>query len=299
MLADDHTASRSTPLAAALRLGACLLTVACVGAPQTSTVDPSSADTAQGLDVVPASPTGTVAGVVLTPEGAPIPGLAITLCDEVCRLEETGADGSFLFTAVGTGTPVLEAYGYPGDDPREAVKQYTRFFDFVSTVDGEQRVLDRPRVLYPVASTGPLVGPFTMDVDGLHVEVQTDLLAPPASQLPSFALDVWLGATAIPEHDWPVEGLRGYRIVGAWGLAEWDLHGEAAFQVRADLPIDTPLPPDADVAFLVADYTYGFVEGQFALEAAELSADGMSLHTPAGDGLDRATLWLAAVRITP
>jgi hypothetical protein len=66
--------------------------------------------------------------------------------------------------------------------------------------------------------------------------------------------------------------------------------------VSAPLGAAGPLPAESEVAFLVADYTYGFQNGVFFEEEAELSSDGTSIATPATGGLDRSTMWLAVVR---
>ena len=105
---------------------------------------------------------------------------------------------------------------------------------------------------------------------------------------------MWLGAVAIPEAQWPAHGLDGWTPLAVWGLAIWDLEASDGFSVQATLP--EPLDPEAQVAFLVADYNYGFAEGRFFEETAELSSDGMTLSTPIGAGLDRTTRWIAATR---
>ena len=47
---------------------------------------------------------------------------------------------------------------------------------------------------------------------------------------------------------------------------------------------------------LVADYVTGFRDGVMQVEQAEISADRLTVSTPAGAGIDRATLWVLATR---
>ncbi len=148
-------------------------------------------------------------------------------------------------------------------------------------------------MVHQVDSVGPLAGPQDLELgDGLQVRFDADTLG----VLPAPATAVYLGATLLPEPDWPVGGLGGWTVVGAWGLATWDLHAEDGFAVRATPPLAQPLNPSSEVAFLVADYTYGFLNGVFFEEAADLSPDGLTWTTPADAGLDRTTLWLAVTR---
>jgi hypothetical protein len=101
---------------------------------------------------------------------------------------------------------------------------------------------------------------------------------------------------AIPQADWPTGGLSEWTIQAAWTLAIWDLEAEDAFDVTATLP--TALNEGTEAAFLVADYTYGFTNGRFFEEAAELDAQRITLRTAGDAGLDRTTLWLAVSRST-
>ncbi len=240
--------------------------------------------------------TSTVSGHVLNAEGESVAALSVTLCGVVCNIVKTDDDGQFAFDGVGAGVKVIEAATVPrGDDFTLAVRSWTRFFDFVSVGDDEEVTIDTPLVLHRVANAvGPLTGAQDLQLaPELTVRFDADEILDDGA-LPAGADSVWLGAVEIPKKDWPQAGLNGWTVVAAWGLAIWDLEAPDAFSVNATLP--TPLDPDAEVAFLVADYEYGFTEGHFYEEAAELSEDGAILRTPAGAGLDRATRWLAVTR---
>jgi hypothetical protein len=241
-------------------------------------------------------PGGSVVGFVVDELGEPIADLPMTLCGVVCQIATTDAEGRFEFTTVDVGVKVIEPALVPvGDDLEAAVKSWTRFFDFVSVGEDEAVVIDEPFVMLRVENTaGPYVGPQTVELlPELTVSFDADAIVE-AGALPVGIDDVWLGAREIPTQLWPQHGLEDWTIVAAWGLAVWNLEAPDTFAVEATLP--QPLAPNAEVAFLVADYDYGFANGKFFEEAAQLSDDGLTLSTPVDGGLDRATMWLAVTR---
>jgi hypothetical protein len=253
-----------------------------------------------GLGGAAPSYQGTVEGVAVDVAGDPIEGLGVSLCFTVCRITETDAGGTFRFDGVDPAVQVIENIGLPGDDPRAAALGYSKFFDFVDVGLDEQIVIDRPFVVPSVVTEGPLSGPQAFSLaGGLEVAFDADRFGTEDNPLPTPAMALHFGAAEIPEVNWPTRGYDGWRILRAWAFAVWDLHAEDAFTVTAPLGDAGPLPADSDVAFLVADYTYGFVNGTFFEEAAEVTPDGTALVTPAGAGIDRATLLLAVVRDAP
>jgi hypothetical protein len=246
-----------------------------------------------GLPVVGSS---TVTGLVVDSDDEPVAALSVTLCGTVCRIEKTDEQGRFAFDGIASGVKVIEAATVPpGDDFTLAVRSWTRFFDFVTVGDNEDISIERPFRLHRVANAvGPLTGvqnlPLTAE---LGVAFDADAISE-EGPLPAGADSVWLGAVDIPKDDWPRDGLRGWTVLAVWGLAIWDLETVNGYAVTATLP--TALSAGSEVAFLVADYEFGFTEGHFYEEAAELSEDGAVLRTPPGAGLDRATRWLAVTR---
>jgi len=240
---------------------------------------------------------GSVSGQVVDEDGNPLATLGVSLCFTVCRIVDTDAAGMFSFEDVDPGTQVIENIGLPTDDSVSAALVYTKFFDFVTVGVDETIVIDRPFVVRKVDTDGPYTGPQQLSLQaGLEVGFDADVFGTPDNPLPSPAMELYFGATEIPQQDWPVHGHDGWTILRAWGFAVWDLHHENEFAVAAALGDAGPLPADSEVAFLVADYTYGFVNGIFFEEEAVLSADGTSLSTPANGGLDRSTMLLAVVR---
>ena len=290
------------PLRSSVVLSLAALLCGCV-APAEPPVEepPPDDDDAGGDDDDSYAGTGEVEGRVVDLAGQPVAELSVSLCGVTCRITPTDADGVFLFVEVPAGTKVLEPTIAPvadGEELSDAVLRWSRFFDFVTLADGEQVTIDEPYVLYPVDNAiGPLTGAQTLTpAAGLSISFDADVILDDGP-LPVGADGVWLGAIEIAPEHWPTHGLDGWTVEAAWGLAIWDLEAPDAFSVTAELT--APVGVDREVAFLVADYTYGFTEGRFWYEPADLDADGVTLQTPDGGGLDRATLWLAASRPLP
>ncbi|MCA9696501.1 MAG: hypothetical protein KC431_03165 [Myxococcales bacterium] len=240
---------------------------------------------------------GSLVGWVDDIDGVPIPDLPIALCGQVCQIATTDAEGRFEVLEVAPGAKVLEPALVPvGDEGlAQAVISWTRFFDIVTLGEDEALVLPEPFVMQRVeGAVGPLTGLQQLEpAPGLLVGFDADAILA-AGPLPAGAEGVWLGATEVPPPLWPSGGLGDWQILAAWRFAIWDLEDEDGFAVAATLP--QALEPGAEVAFLVADYTYGFLEGTFHEEAAVLSPDGTTLSTPIDGGLDRSTMWLAVTR---
>lgn len=287
--------------------GACWLAVAGLGCDEpNATHDGLGGDGGAGGDNIGGSTSsspayhGSVSGTVVDEDGAPIEALGVSLCFTVCRVVETDAMGGFLFVDVEPAVQVIENIGLPTDDPISAALVYTKFFDFVTIGEDEQVSIERPFIVRRVDTDGPLDGPQQLTLaGGLEVSFDADRFGTSENPLPSPAMELHFGAVEIPPEDWPAQGYDGWRILRAWGLAVWDLQEQDAFTVTAPLGGAGPLPSGSEVGFLVADYTYGFKNGDFWEEDAVLSADGMSISTAPSGGLDRSTMWLAAIREQP
>jgi hypothetical protein len=279
-----------------------LLCVASAGCDNGASTEPIGSGGAGGANTGgnAAEYAGSVSGTVIDEDGNPIETLGVSLCFTVCRVVETDATGAFTFMGIEPATQVIENIGWPTTDPISAALVYTKFFDFVTIGVDEAVTIERPFVMRRVDTDGPLTGAQQLTLaGGLEIGFDADLFGTTDNPLPSPAMELYFGAVEIPERDWPTRGHEGWRILRAWGLAVWDLHRDDAFVVSAPLGTAGPLPAGSEVAFLVADYTYGFQNGVFFEEAATLSADGTTLSTASDGGLDRSTMWLAVVRDEP
>lgn len=289
---------RITHVHALLLVSACTPTPAAQPAPESGSESDSESGSESESDSGADLPTHdtSVSGLVIDELGAPIADLPITLCGAVCLIATTDATGRFEFTNVDPGVKVLEPALVPVDgDLEAAVTTWTRFFDFVSVTEGEHIEFDEAFVMLRVDNTiGPLAGPQLLQpLASLSVGFDADAIVD-AGALPVGIDAPWFGAREVPLELWPKHGYEGWTILAVWSLAVWDLEVPDGFAVDATLP--RALAPGAEVAFLVADYEYGFQNGVFFEEPALLSDDGQTLSTPPEAGLDRATMWLAVTK---
>lgn len=240
-------------------------------------------------DTTPAWDT-SVTGVVQDAGGEPLPGLPIAFCHEICLTAQTAADGSFGFSGFEPMSYVVENLGTPAGD----VVHWGKFFDIAHVVEGvpfDLGIKVVPRI--DDVETG-LEGDQQLEpIDGFHVGFDADTLeVPPTAEALTF------GLVHVPESQWPIGGLPlGWTPIVAAAAAVWDLHAVDGFSVAVDLEL--ALPAETPVAFLVADYDISRLSGEFVVEAAELSEDGLRVQTPAAGGLDRATLWIVAAQLPP
>lgn len=232
-----------------------------------------------------------VAASFITPDGEPVRDLMITLCGGACYNEPTNCDGVVYFPFAETDQYVIE--------PLFAIDldfaTWSRSFDFLGfdAAGPQVDVSDTPFTIPAVeeietVGSGPQERIFS---SGLEVRFDGDAL-----DLPFGPEEPTLGAVEIPAARFPTGGLRGWTPLRVWALAVWDAEIEEpeGFQVVA--PLNEAVPEGAEVTFLVAHYDYGIVEGTFEELPAELAADRMSISTPANQGIDRATMWIAAMR---
>jgi len=232
-----------------------------------------------------------VAASFVLPDGDPVQNLMITLCGTACYNEPTNCEGVVYFPFAEQDTYVVEplfAYNLEFD-------RWARSFDFVDysgtgqvDISGAPFTLPEAQEIEPLG-TGDQERTFA---SGLEVRFDAD-----AVELP-FGPDVGtLGAVEIPAAQHPTGGLMDWTPARVWALAVWELEIEEpeGFQVVA--PLNSAVPDGAEVAFLVAHYDYGIVQGTFEVFPAEVAADRMSIVTPAAAGLDRATMWIAAWRM--
>ena len=235
--------------------------------------------------------TWAVAAAFVKPDGSPVQELMITLCGGACYNEPTNCDGVVYFPVAADDTYVLE--------PLFAIDQefdrWARSFDFVE-YDATMGSLD--------LTASPFTVPLVEDIEpigagaqervfpsGLEVRFDADdLTLPFGPEAPS------LGAVEVPAARFPVGGLMGWTPLRAWALAVWEMEIEEPAGFQAVAPLTAAVPDGNEVTWLVAHYDYGIVEGTFEAFPAELAADRLSIRTPAGEGIERTTLWIAATR---
>lgn len=239
-------------------------------------------------------PGGSLRGTLVYQDGSPVSGVMMTLCSTYCITDDTDDSGEFWFADATAGIHVLENAVLGGDDAAALGERYPRVYDFFEIGSGSDVVLEQPMVLREVVDPlAPLLGPQDLFFDGgLRVQFDADLVGAEGNPLPYPAERVSLGAVMRPADEWPIRGLKGWTVLAVWSLAMWDMKLADGFQVSVQL--DEALEAEAEVAFLVADYTHGFMTGEFFEETAILSEDGRTVSTL--DGIDRTTMWMAVTR---
>lgn len=222
----------------------------------------------------------SVTGRVLDPDGLPAASTMLTFCHETCLNAPTDDDGYFIFADFPAGTYVLENIGVPDGD----LYGWSRFFEFVTVADGEHLELG-DFVIPQISGSSGLTGPQAYSDGALSVSFDADAVTLP------FGLSegVGFGTAELPQAWWPSGGHDNWEIVKAWAVAPWDQRGDAVFDVSVTL--DAPNVGGL-MSFLVADYEEGISTGEFAWYPADVSDDGLTVSTPAGAGLNRATLIL-------
>ena len=260
-----------------------VLASACTPAPDG--VSSSSAEPSDSSSSFPEHD-GVVEGVLLDADDQPLT-LDVTLCGGICQVATPDAEGRFRFEGVWPQHNVFETLTYPDGD----VYGWSRPFDVLKVTEGQQIELPRPVRVHRVETVRGLTGPQDLTLaPGLQVAFDADVIGV-EHPLPYPATEVALGATELPEADWP-SAVGDWTPLKAWGLAVWDLEATDAFAVTVTL--DAPLPPGTEVGFLVADYVHGFRDGTLFEEPATLSPDGLVITST--EGLDRTTLWVAAAK---
>ncbi len=232
-----------------------------------------------------------VAAKFLKPDGSDVQNLMITLCGSSCYNEATNCEGIVYFPIAMTDTYVIE----PLFALDQEFDRWARSYDFVQYAEGlgELDLTDSPYTVPLVEEIEP-IGTGEQErifASGLEVRFDADDVTLP------FGPDVGtLGAVELIGDRMPSGGLMGWTPLRGWALAVWDMEIEdpTGFQVVA--PLTEAVAAGDEVTWLIAHYDYGIVEGTFEAFPAELAADGMSISTPPTEGIDRATMWIAASR---
>ena len=233
-----------------------------------------------------------VAASFITPDGEDAKNLMITLCGASCYNEPTNCEGLVYFPFADSDIYVIE----PLFAPNLEFDRWARSFDFVD-YDATTDRLDLTATPYtlPLVEEIEPFGPNEVErifSSGLEVRFDGE-----AVELPFGPKVGTIGAVEIPEANYPTGGLLGWTPMRVWALAVWDMEIEEAEGFQVVAPLTTEVPDGAEVTFLVAHYEYGIVEGTFEVFAAEVAGDRMSITTPPNAGIDRATMWIAAMRM--
>ncbi len=233
-----------------------------------------------------------VAASFSTPDGEDAKNLMITLCGDSCYNEPTNCEGVVYFPFADSDTYVLE----PLFAPNLEFDRWARSFDFVDfDASGDRLDLSASPYIVPLVEEIEPIGTGEVErifSSGLEVRFNSE-----AIELPFGPKLATLGAVEIPEAEYPTGGLLDWTAMRVWALAIWEMEIAEAEGFQVVAPLTSPVPDGAEVSFLVAHYEYGIVSGTFEVFPAEIAADRMSITTPSDAGIDRTTMWIAAMRM--
>ena len=219
---------------------------------------------------------GTVSGIVLDAEGAPVVGLVVTVSGEFCIPDETDAAGAFTVTGVGAGPRRLVTYGETADAGRVA----SLAFAFAA---GGEVVFDEPIHDPFLVEAGELDGAAPLVTPGgLEWTVEPGAFDPPPfgdATLWEARLDPALAPPFVPD---------GVRLLDLFALEPAGGAFDPPAAVRFP-PVEGAAPGDA-VRFYVLDLDAGTL-----VEAAEGRVDeaGRPATSPADGGGISTLGWLA------
>ena len=161
--------------------------------------------------------TGQLSGKVVGPNGGPIEGVQMRLCQGACRTAWPESDGSFVFTELPPGWHALEAV------PLATADDDTTVLAPVEIGDGEQHGLDASIHIYPFTTKTSLSGTKDIELEG-GLTVHTDAAGfSVGSTSPS--ADPYLAGTKVDPAvaGIPFDGITG-TVVGMWYLGNYDSH---------------------------------------------------------------------------
>ena len=224
------------------------------------------------------------------PDGEPVRDLMITLCGSLCFNEPTNCDGVVYFPVAFTDRYVLEPlFAY-----QQRYELYARSFDLIEYDEADGRLDLMAPYTIPIVEEIEPVGSGPQErtfASGVQVSFDADAIT-----LPFGPESGSLGSIEIPPERFPVGGLLGWTPLRVVAFAVWEMTLPAGPAFQTTVPLTEAVPEGDEVAFLVAHYDYSIVEGTFEVFPAELTPDRLAIKTPANQGLERSTMWIAARR---
>ena len=239
----------------------------------------------------PTAETGVVRGNITDENGDPLRCISLTVCSDVtCLFGKTDDSGDWCIGALTPDEYVVHNVDTPGENPAVNQRHWSSFYDFVEVVADTDIDLPNAQIIPFVPEDareeGPWSGQTTLTWNGLSVSFDGDLLKFPfpAASCPD---NLSLAAVEVPEPQWPLAGLMGWEVIGAWAFAPFETELEDG---NGDpVPFDISVPVGAQDAtmeygLLFADYEHNismgtFSEGTGALvgEAIEGTVERLSL----------------------
>ncbi len=159
---------------------------------------------------------------------------------------------------------------HPGENPPVNMRHWASFYDFVTVTANTESAVDNAQIIpfmpESAREAGPWTGTTTLSWDGLSVTFEGEQLQHPfpAANCPDQAE---LSAVEIPEAQWPLNGLSGWEVVGAWAFAPFETYQES--DTGDVVPFDITVPVGAqddtmEYSLLYADYENNISSGAFS-----------------------------------
>jgi hypothetical protein len=239
----------------------------------------------------PTADLGVVSGTITDDAGDGLRCISLTVCSDVtCLFGKTDDNGDWCVDGLPADDYVVHNIDHPGENPQVNMRNWSSFYDFVVAVPDADTVLANAQVVPFMPESARVAGPWSGETElawgGITVGFDGDQLEVPfpAASCPD---DITLSAVEVPSAQFPVNGLMGWEVIGAWAFAPFETMQEdgngdvVPFDITATVGAqDNTL----EYGLLFADYEHNistatFSEGTGALvgETIEGTVDRLSL----------------------
>jgi hypothetical protein len=234
-------------------------------------------------------PIGTIEGVLLDMQGAPLPSPLLQFCGpidpegvvELCiPVSVDGANGNFLINVMYEGLWSLKIVQGPVDDRNFTGQAFQLTFN-----EGDALEYSEPPIVLPeTASMTDLMGETTVAID----DVLSITIDPAAAMSPDFVAPTVFGGLAVPAEYWRVSEVAGSPIIAAWSFSPFGIkstEGGFGFEVDGNLG----LAAGEAVIFYEIEKDNGAIH-EIATGTVNAEATAIDI-VPTGEGLHELT-WL-------
>ena len=234
-------------------------------------------------------PIGTVTGVLLDAQGAPLPSPLLQWCGTIDDMGAVGAcypinvegtDGTFNIPVPAAGLWSFKIVQGPVDG-----RNFTGQAFQLTMNDGDALDFSMPPVVLPeVDAVTDLMGETNVDIDG----VLSIMIDPAMAMSPDFLEPTQLGGLAVPMEYWRVPDVDGAPVIAAWSFSPFGIkstEGGFAFTVAGSLG----LAAGETVVFHEIEKDNGAIH-EIATGTVNDAADAIDV-VPTGNGLHELT-WL-------
>jgi hypothetical protein len=246
--------------------------------------DPGDGDGDTGTE-----PIGTITGVLLDMQGAPLPSPLLQFCGpinpegvvELCiPVPVDGSNGDFTINVLYPGLWSLKIVQAPLDDRNFTGQAFQLTFN-----EGDALDYSVPPIVLPETNVvTDLMGPTTVDID----DVLSVTVDPAAAISPDFLAPSVLGGLAVPTEYWRVPDVEGSPVLAAWSFSPFGIKstmGGFAFAIDGNLG----LAAGEAVVFHEIEKDNGAIH---EIATGTVNAEATAIDVvPTGDGLHELT-WL-------